>query len=127
MAIDPSGRGKDQTGYAVCKMFNGNVYVLEVGGLQGYTDRTLRTLAEIAKKHKVNEVVIESNFGDGLFMKMLNAPLQKLHQVTVSEVRSSKQKELRICDTLEPLMNSHRLIFDHSVIQNDYDSCQVCL
>ena len=35
-----------------------------------------QTLAEIAKKHKVNEVVIESNFGDGLFMKMLNAPLQ---------------------------------------------------
>ena len=124
LAIDPSGRGKDQTGYAVCKMFNGNVYILENNGLEGYSDKTLRTLAEVAKKHKVNEVVIESNFGDGLFMKMLNAPLQKIHQVTVSEVRSSKQKELRICDTLEPLMNSHRLIFDHSVIQNDYDSCQ---
>ena len=108
-------------------MFNGNVYILENNGLEGYSDKTLRTLAEVAKKHKVNEVVIESNFGDGLFMKMLNAPLQKIHQVTVSEVRSSKQKELRICDTLEPLMNSHRLIFDHSVIQNDYDSCQVCL
>jgi len=105
-------------------MFNGNVYVLDVGGLEGYTDKTLRTLAEIAKKHSVNEVVIESNFGDGIFAKMLNAPLQKVHRVTVSEVRSSVQKERRICDVLEPIMNSHRLIFDHSVIENDYTSCQ---
>ena len=105
-------------------MFNGNVYILENGGLEGYSDKTLRTLAEIAKKHKVNEVIIESNFGDGLFMKMLNAPLQKIYPVTVSEVRSSKQKELRIADTLEPLMNSHRLIFDNSVVEKDYLSCQ---
>ena len=124
LSCDPAGRGKDESAYTVAKMFNGNIYILENGGLEGYTDKTLRTLAEIAKKHKVNEVVIESNFGDGLFTKMLNAPLQKIHPVTVSEIRSSKQKELRICDTLEPLMNSHRLIFDHSVIQNDFDSCQ---
>ena len=124
LACDPSGRGADESAVAVCKMFNGNVYVLEVVGLEGYTDRTLRTIAELAKKHKVNEVIIESNFGDGIFMKMLNPHLQKLHPVTVSEVRSSVQKERRICDTLEPLMNSHRLIFDHSVIENDYNSCQ---
>ena len=124
MSVDPSGRGKDETAYTVAKMFNGNVYILENGGLEGYSDKTLRTLAEIAKKHKVNEVIIESNFGDGLFMKMLNAPLQKIYPVTVSEVRSSKQKELRIADTLEPLMNSHRLIFDNSVVEKDYLSCQ---
>ena len=124
LACDPSGRGADESAVAVCKMFNGNVYVLEVVGLEGYTDRTLRTIAELAKKHKVNEVIIESNFGDGIFMKMLNPHLQKLHPVTISEVRSSIQKERRICDTLEPLMNSHRLIFDHSVIENDYNSCQ---
>ena len=124
MSVDPSGRGKDETAYTVAKMFNGNVYILENGGLEGYSDKTLRTLAEIAKKHKVNEVIIESNFGDGLFMKMLNAPLQRIYPVTVSEVRSSKQKELRIADTLEPLMNSHRLIFDNSVVEKDYLSCQ---
>ena len=124
LAIDPSGRGKDETAYAVCKMFNGNVYVLDVGGLEGYTDKTLRTLAEIAKKHKVNEVIVENNFGDGMFLKMLNPHLQKTHRVTLNEVRHSIQKERRICDVLEPIMNSHRLIFDHSVIENDYESCQ---
>ncbi len=124
LACDPSGRGKDETAYAVCKMFNGNVYVLDVGGLEGYTDKTLRTLAEIAKKHKVNEVIVENNFGDGMFLKMLNPHLQKTHPVTLNEVRHSIQKERRICDVLEPIMNSHRLIFDHSVIEKDYESCQ---
>ena len=105
-------------------MFNGNVYVLDVGGLEGYTDKTLRTLADIAKKHKVNEVIVENNFGDGMFLKMLNPHLRKVHPVTLNEVRHSIQKERRICDVLEPIMNSHRLIFDHSVIENDYNSCQ---
>lgn len=37
MAIDPSGRGKDETGYAVVAMLNGFLYVLACGGIQGAT------------------------------------------------------------------------------------------
>jgi hypothetical protein len=44
--------------------------------------------------------------------------------VTLEEVRHSKQKELRIIDTLEPVMNQHRLVIDREVIQKDYDSIQ---
>ena len=33
MAIDPSGRGKDETGYAIVKMLNGYLYVVDAGGL----------------------------------------------------------------------------------------------
>lgn len=37
---------------------------MEVGGLiGGYADNVLVKLANIAKKYKVNEVVIEGNFG----------------------------------------------------------------
>jgi hypothetical protein len=32
------------------------------------------------------------------------------------------QKERRICDTLEPVMNSHRLIIDRKVVEKDFDS-----
>ncbi len=42
----------------------------------------------------------------------------------MEEVRHSKQKELRIIDTLEPVMNQHKLIIDPKVIQKDYDSVQ---
>ncbi len=37
-------------------------------------------------------------------------------------MRNTKTKELRIIDTLEPVMNSHRLIIDQRVIENDFRS-----
>jgi hypothetical protein len=64
MAIDPAGRGTDETAYAVGYMLHGNIWVPEVGGFAGgYDDKTLVALAKIAKKHKVNEIIVESNFG----------------------------------------------------------------
>jgi len=106
LSIDPSGRGKDETGYSVVKMLNGYLYVLECGGIQGgYKKDNLEFLSVIARKHKVNLVVIESNFGDGMFMELLKPILARIYNVTIEETRSSTQKERRIIDTLEPVMN----------------------
>jgi hypothetical protein len=69
-------------------------------------------------------VLVESNFGDGMFTELLKPYLLKTHPVTIEEVRHSKQKEHRIIDTLEPVMNQHRLVIDPKVIQKDYDSVQ---
>lgn len=125
LAIDPSGRGADETGYAVVKMLAGYLYLVEAGGIDGgYDQKTLQTLADIAKKHKVNTVLIESNFGDGMFSELFKPYLQRTYPVTIEEVRHSKQKELRIIDTLEPVMNQHKLIIDPEVIRNDYESVQ---
>ena len=125
MSIDPSGRGADETGYAVVKMLNGYLYVVACGGLSGgYDDTTLTELSHIAKKYKVNHVVIESNFGDGMFMKLLQPVLSKIHPVLIEEVRHSKQKERRIIDTLEPVMMRHKLVMDPKVIEEDYRTAQ---
>lgn len=125
LVIDPSGRGQDETAYAVVKMLNGYLYVADCAGIQGgYDETTLTKLANIAKEHKVNMVLIESNFGDGMFTELLKPFLKKIYPVTTEEVRHSKQKELRIIDTLEPVMNQHKLIIDPKVIQKDYDSVQ---
>jgi len=125
MSIDPSGRGADETGYAVVKMLNGFLYVVACGGLAGgYDDVTLTELSHIAKKHKVNHVVIESNFGDGMFMQLLQPVLGKIHPVLIEEVRHSKQKERRIIDTLEPVMMRHKLVMDPKVIEEDYRTAQ---
>ena len=40
---------------------------------------------------------------------------------TLSEVRSSVQKEKRIIDTLEPVMNQHRLVVNQELIYRDFD------
>ena len=125
LVIDPSGRGSDETAYAIVKMLNGYLYVPDCGGLEGgYSEDTLKSIAHLAKTHKVNMVLIESNFGDGMFTELLKPILKKIYPVTTEEVRHSKQKELRIIDTLEPVMNQHRLLIDPKVIQKDYDSVQ---
>lgn len=125
MSIDPAGRGKDETGYAIVKMLNGNLFVPDAGGLQGgYSDEVLKTLAIKAKQHEVNAIVVESNFGDGMFVEIFKPILTKIHPCTIEEVRHSIQKERRIIDTLEPVMNAHRLVIDPKVIRNDFESAQ---
>lgn len=125
MAIDPSGRGKDETGYAIVKMLNGFLYVRKAGGLQGgYDESTLIKLSKIAKDEDVNLVIIEANFGDGMFTEIFKPVLRNYHQCTVEEVRHSVQKERRIIDTLEPVMGRHKLVIDREVVHNDWESCQ---
>ena len=125
MAIDPSGRGKDETAYAVVKMLHGQLFVTKAGGLSGgYDDQTLQKLCDIAKEEKVNLVLIESNFGDGMFTKMITPFFMRTHKVTIEEIRHNTQKEKRIVDTLEPVLNQHRLIVNQDVIDRDYASTQ---
>jgi len=120
MAIDPSGRGGDETGYAVVKHLFGKLYVTRAGGIKGgYSPETLEALALIAKEQKVNLVITESNFGDGMFTELFKPVLKKHHPCTIEETRATGQKELRIIDTLEPVLNQHRLIVDTRVIQDD--------
>jgi len=123
MTIDPSGRGQDETGYCIMSMLNGYLYVHECSGISGgYTKETLTQLAELAKKYNVKEIQVESNFGDGMFNELLKPYLMKIYPVTLSEVRHSTQKERRIIETLEPLMNQHKIVISPTLIENDYSS-----
>lgn len=125
LVIDPSGRGKDETGYAVMYSLNGYVYLMESGGFRGgYEDATLEKLAKKAKEWDVNTVVHESNFGDGMFGKIFQPVLLKHHKCAMEEIRAKGQKELRICDHLEPLLGAHKLIIRDEVIREDYQSAR---
>jgi hypothetical protein len=121
LAIDPAGRGKDEVGYAVVKILHGTLYVLEWGGLPGgYEDANLQTLAAIAKRQKVNAIIVEQNFGDGMFTKLLTPFVTKSgHPCAIEEVHHSIQKEKRIIDTLEPILNSHKLVLDAKLVTQD--------
>lgn len=123
LVIDPSGRGKDETGYAVLYQLNGYIFAMEVGGMRGgYEDSTLEALAKIGRKWKVNEYVIEGNFGDGMYIELFKPVAARIHPAAVTEVKSKGQKELRICDVLEPIMGSHRLIVNAAAIVHDYQT-----
>ena len=127
MSIDPSGRGKDETAYTVVKMCHSMLYMTDMGGFRGgYDEVTLQGLANVAKKNQVNKIVIEDNFGDGMFSQLLKPYLRETYPVTVEDVKASNQmnKERRIIDTLEPVMNQHRLVVDKNLIQKDFQSVQ---
>lgn len=121
LAVDPSGRGTDETAFAVIKFLNGYLFLMEVGGYtQGYSDETLRALANKAKFWGVNSVICEANFGDGMFGQLFKPVLNAIHPCSYEEVKNTTQKECRIIDTLEPVMMRHKLIVNTSVIQDDY-------
>jgi len=126
LAIDPSGRGADETSYAVGFMLAGNIWVPCAGGFSGgYETETLKKLAVIAKKHKIQTIVVESNFGDGMYESLLKPVLAK-EKVTaeVVGVRHHTMKEQRILDVLEPVVSAHKLIVDPEVISSDDASVQ---
>lgn len=124
--IDPSGRGKDETAFAVTKMKNGYIYVPKAGGFKGgYDENTLQSIADLAEEQEATIILIESNFGDGMFTQLLKPYiLKKDITCAIEEVRHNKQKELRIIDTLEPVMNQHKLIIDPELIVNDRKSTE---
>jgi hypothetical protein len=120
MYVDPAGTGKDETAFTVLKQLHGLLLCPECTGIPGgYSDGVMVAIAEAAKAHKVGLIKVEANFGDGMFSKLLQPHLQRIYPCTVEEVKVSTQKERRILDTLEPVMNQHRLVFDARVIERD--------
>ncbi len=121
MAVDPAGRGRDEMAYCVLSEYGGNFTVLESGGSTlGYDDIVLEHLAKTAKKWGVNYVIVEANFGDGMASALLKPHLLRHHPVSIEEVRHSQRKEIRLCDTLGPIIQQHRLSILARVIKADY-------
>ena len=122
MFIDPSGRGSDETSYAVIKYHHGMLICTASGGFKdGYSPATLDALAGIAKSHKVNSCIVEPNYGGGMFNELFKPVVNRVYaKCAVEDAPWSKgQKEMRIIDTLEPIMNQHRLVFVQEVIEAD--------
>lgn len=121
MVIDPSGRGKNETAYVVLFHMQGMLFLKKCGGFtDGYGDDTLDGLANIAKEFKVNKILVESNYGDGMFLALLKPALAKAkHPCDLEEVRAGGLKERRIVEDLEPVLNQHRLVIDTECARSD--------
>jgi len=123
-SVDPSGRGTDETAAAYISQRNGFLYLHEMRSFRdGYSDTTLLDILRGCKKFGVTKLVIETNFGDGIVSELFKKHLQQTHQaIDIEEVRANVRKEDRIIDSLEPVLNQHRLVVDKSVIEWDYKS-----
>lgn len=127
MFIDPSGRGADETAACVVSFVNGYIVVHALTGLQGgYDNVTLMQIAKLANAYKVRRILVESNYGDGMFSSLLRPIIYSAcGRVAVEEFKVSGNKERRILDTLEPVMAQHRLVFDSSAIKDKETQIQI--
>ena len=123
-SVDPSGRGTDETAAAFISQKNGILYLHEMRAYRdGYSDDTLLNILRGCRKYGVTKLVIETNFGDGIVCELFKKHLQQTGlAIDVEEVRANVRKEDRIIDSLEPILNQHRLVVDRSVIEWDYKS-----
>ncbi len=125
--IDPSGRGADETAICVASFAHGYVVVHELTGIQGgYDTPTLKEICKLINQYDINLIRYESNYGDGMFGKVL-APVvsQNCGQVAIEEYKVSGQKEARIISILEPVMAQHRLVMDTQAIQDKENQMQI--
>lgn len=56
---------------------------------------------------------------DGMFTSLWKPVLHGIYPCMIEEIKHNIQKEARIIDTLEPVMNSHRLVVDRGVVERD--------
>lgn len=122
MALDPSGGGADEFAWAVLKAWGGNYFLLDAGGkLNGVDDAFWRSLASKAKNYGVNEILVETNFGGlAVYEQILKPYLVKADAACrVEPIRSNQRKEVRIIDTLAPVLQTHRLAVDRRVAEAD--------
>lgn len=123
-AVDPSGRGKDETVSVILSQINGYIFVRDIYATQdGYSDTTLCEILRRSKQFKSKMCLIESNFGDGAIMELLKKHAAEMKVgMAFEESRATTRKEDRIIDTLEPVLNQHRLVMDQRLITWDYTS-----
>ena len=132
--IDPAGRGKDEMAWCIVAQLHGTLYARYVGAVKGgATQENLLTMVNSLKEHRCREVTIESNFGGEMLSELLR-PLIARQTVKAEDANeefpegwscsillehASGQKEVRIINQIEPVMNQHRLVIDRSLAKDD--------
>jgi len=127
MFIDPSGRGEDETVAITGKVLNSLVYVASMYTSQrGYDEDVLEDIAKLALRDDITMIQYEDNFGDGMFGQLLRPVVRRVFArshssriPTVEGIRHSTQKERRIIAALEPVLNSHRLVMNQALVDQD--------
>jgi len=133
MYVDTAGGGAngDETVAWAVYFLHGYIFGVEMLALKGgYSEENYEKLSAFAFKHKVQEIGVEQNHGYGAFAQAWRPVLMKYYKKQTGSPHSpridddwvSTQKELRIIDTLEPLMTRHRVIINEDVFEHDIAS-----
>ena len=128
MFIDPSGRGRDETGVCISSFANGYIFIHELLGYSGgYDKATLMQIAKLARSYEIKSLYVESNFGDAMFCQLLAPVAVEVcgSSLGIEEYRVMGRKEARMLDAIEPVMAQHRLVFDRKAISVEENQKQL--
>lgn len=137
-------KGADEMVGVVTYFLNGMVFFMDMEAFvpdPDNADGEYRKLAALAYKHRCQHIQIERNYGGEMLVsaikKEINLYWQEMeesnpvtHKAHMEVARAKRgpqiettwatgQKELRIIDTLEPLMRRHQLIINVDMIEKD--------
>jgi hypothetical protein len=130
--VDPAagGANADETAYAVGCFVNGSVWALGAGGLAGgYEGDKLEKLATRLASSKARLIKIEKNMGFGAFRAVFTPVCRAVYEKLGLPAPGFEddlvvgQKELRIINTLSPVMGRGALIVADSVFEQDAADC----
>ena len=121
MSVDTAGRGADETGITIIYHLNSKLFIKKIIGIDGgYEDELLIQIAGLCAEHRINSLLIEENFSDGMFNKVIEPHLARISPETeIVGIKVMGQKETRIIESLEPLLNQHRLVISKEVFEYD--------
>lgn len=135
MWIDPAGRGNDKTGIAIIGHLAGLLYCKHWGEYEGGSStEALAAHAALARQHDARDVYIETNADiTGAYRQLLEVAIRREFRPSCEDhpegwsasiiddtklTHATGVKEIRICQSLEPVTSTHRLIVDRSVAAN---------
>lgn len=127
----PGGANADETAYAGGAFLNGSVWCLLAGGLPGgYEEEKLKELARRLLPLRPKLVKIEKNMGFGAFRAVFTPVLRAIFEAAKVPVPGFEddlvtgQKELRIINTLAPVMGRGALLMSDAVFEEDARTVQ---
>lgn len=128
--LDPAGSGEDEFAWCVGGQLNGTIYAKDLQGVHGGpTEANLDKLVASLKTNHCHELYVEKNFGGEGLIRLIEMTIAKysIHaddkdpeypngwSCAVIGVHSTGQKEIRIIDALEPVMQHHRIVLDPAI------------
>ena len=114
LTLDPAGAGDDDFAYCVLGVKNGFVHVLAQGHWEGFAGSRVDDIKEVAERYSVNEILVETNFGDELIINLLEPEIK----TKITPVKNYTHKCKRIISVLEPVLNQKKMVVDKSFLMN---------
>jgi len=128
--LDPAGNGGDELAFAIGGAVGPYIHVVAWGGFKGgVSEDNLDKLVQLCKDFGVKVVLVEKNMGAGTVTQLVRNHFlgigpdgkQRLAGVGVDERQKTGQKELRIINTIRPVMQKHRLVLHRSAVEMDLE------